>query len=87
MTGTTGAGHRRALAAATEGQRGRNKAGERERVRAGLKKKLGHVGRRRGRISRCACARGSAAVTGKTGLIGRDRGAEARARGVNGRRC
>jgi hypothetical protein len=34
----------------------RNEAGERERVRAVLKRELGHVGRQHGRGSRRACA-------------------------------
>jgi hypothetical protein len=40
-------------------------------VRAGLKKELGRVGRRRDRTSRCACACGLTAVRGEVGV---DRG-------------
>jgi hypothetical protein len=39
-----------------EGKLARNGVGERVRVRAGLKRELGCVGRRRGQGSRCACA-------------------------------
>jgi hypothetical protein len=39
-------------------------------VQAGLKKELGHVGRRRGQSFLRACGRGSATVAGKTVLIG-----------------
>jgi hypothetical protein len=38
------------------------------------------VGRRCGRLSRRACARGSAAVTGKAGLTGQAQGTEAQSR-------
>jgi hypothetical protein len=44
MTGTADADHRRPLASAAEreeGDRGQNEAGEREQVRAGLKKEMG----------------------------------------------
>jgi hypothetical protein len=41
---------------AREGKLARNGVGERVRVRAGLKRELGCVGRRRGQGSRCACA-------------------------------
>jgi hypothetical protein len=41
----------------------------RERVRAGLKKELGHVGERRGRSPQRAREHGSAAVVGKIELI------------------
>jgi hypothetical protein len=51
-------------------------------VWAVLKKKLGRVGRRRGRSSRRACARGSATVCGedradRVGPLHRDTGASA----------
>jgi hypothetical protein len=59
-----------------EGKHGQNEAGEGERVRVGLKKKLGHMGRRRGRSSRHARGRGSAAVAGKTELTRLSHGAE-----------
>jgi hypothetical protein len=49
-------------------------------VRAGLKRELRDVGRRRGWTSRHACMHGSAAVAGKTGLTGWAHGVEARMR-------
>jgi hypothetical protein len=45
-----------AAAKCERGRCERNQAGERERVRAGLKKELGQVGRRCSRASRRACA-------------------------------
>jgi hypothetical protein len=71
-----------------EGEHGQNEAGEGERVRARHKKELGHVGRRRGRSSRRARGRGSAAVAGKMELTRLAHGAEREGgRGVNGSRC
>jgi hypothetical protein len=55
MVGTAGAFLRRALATAAECESGRNGAGEGKRVRVGLKRDLGGVGRRRGQGSRHAC--------------------------------
>jgi hypothetical protein len=42
---------------ARETKSGRNEAREGQRVRAGLKRELGNVGRQCDRLSRCACAR------------------------------
>jgi hypothetical protein len=46
----------------------RNEAGERERVRARLKRELGRVGERHGQSPRRTRGRGPAAVAGKMGL-------------------
>jgi hypothetical protein len=67
-------------AGAREGERGRNEAGERERVWAGLKKELGRMGRRHGWSSRHAWARGSGRFAGKAELTGLAHGTEAQAR-------
>jgi hypothetical protein len=53
--------------------------GEGERVLAVLKKKLRHMGERRGRSPRCVRGRGSAAITGKTELTRLAHGTETQA--------
>jgi hypothetical protein len=90
LAGTAGALLRRARAAATEREREseswRNEVGEGEPVRAGLKRELGNVGRRHGRVSR-ACVRAcQRRYAGRTELIGwpPDAEREKGARGANG---
>jgi hypothetical protein len=71
----------------TEDERGRNEAGERERVRAALEKEPGRMDKRCGWFSRRACGRGSGVVAGKMKLTGLAHGAKReRGRGVNGSR-
>jgi hypothetical protein len=73
-----------------EVERGRNEAGEKERVQMGLKKDLGQVGERRGWSSRCARGRGSAVVVGQMeltrgphGVARESEGARTKATGVD----
>ena len=73
--------HERRWQSVRERERGRNEAGERERVRAGLKQELEHVGEGHGRSPRRARRRGSTTVAGKTELTRLAHGAETRACG------